>query len=461
MSTMVNATISFSNWIWGSPMLILLAGGGIFLTFRLGFFQFRYIGYIWKQTFGKMFQKSTNKDAISPFQAATAALASTIGASNIVGVPVAIAFGGPGAVFWMWVIALIGSASKFSEIVLGIKYREKNEAGEFAGGPTYYLAKGFKNKKLGKFLGMWFAFFLMIELIPSIATQAVSAVQTAETIGIPGIATGIGIAVVVFVVVFGGIKRITQVTEKLVPFMALIYIAGALVIIALNITHLPGVIVLIFKSAFTPTAATGGFAGSTVALALRWGAARGTYSNEAGMGTAPIAHATAETDHPVRQAFWGIFEITVDTLMVCTVTALVVLITGLWETVPSSEAASIPALAFKQIFGPAGGYVVTISIFLFVLSTIIVLVFYGEKQAEFLFGYKFAKTWKYVYVVSILLGVFGGIEFLYQFLDFFLAMIIIPNMLALIVMSGEVVELKNEFFSSEKYYLKDQKKKAS
>ena len=207
-------------------------------------------------------------------------------------------------------------------------------------------------------------------------------------------------------------------------------------------------------------AASGGFAGSTVALALRWGAARGTYSNEAGMGTAPIAHATAETDHPVRQAFWGIFEITVDTLMVCTITALVVLITGMWESVPSAEAASIPALAFGKMFGPAGGIVVTISILLFVLSTVIVLVFYGEKQAEFLFGYKFAKAWKYVYVVSILLGVFGGIEFLYQFLDFFLAMIILPNMLALIVMSKEVVELKNEFFTSEKYYLKDIKKKA-
>lgn len=458
MNGFTQAVINFSNWLWGTPMLLLLAGGGLFLTVRLGFFQFRYLGYIWKQTFGKMFHKSEDKDAISPFQAATAALASTIGASNIVGVPVAIAFGGPGAVFWMWVIALIGSASKFSEIVLGIKYREKNEAGEYKGGPTYYLAKGFKNKALGKFLGMWFAFFLMIELIPSIATQAVSAVQTAGTIGIPPMVTGIGIAIVVFIVVFGGIKRITQVTEKLVPLMAIVYILGALIIIAANITQLPGVIALIFKSAFTPTAATGGFAGSTVALALRWGAARGTYSNEAGMGTAPIAHATAETDHPVRQAFWGIFEITVDTLMVCTVTAFVVLITGLWSEVPSSEAASIPALAFKHMFGAAGGYVVTISIFLFVLSTIIVLVFYGEKQAEFLFGYKFAKSWKYVYVVSILLGVFGGIEFLYQFLDFFLAMIILPNMVALIVMSGEVVELKNEFFSSEKYYLKDKKK---
>ena len=458
MNGFTQAIINFSNWLWGTPMLIILAGGGLFLTFRLGFFQFKYLGYIWKQTFGKMFHKSEDKNAISPFQAATAALASTIGASNIVGVPVAIAFGGPGAVFWMWIIALIGSASKFSEIVLGIKYREKNEAGEFKGGPTYYLAKGLKNKSLGKFLGIWFAFFLMIELIPSIATQAVSAVQTAGTIGVPPIATGIAIAIVVFIVVFGGIKRITQVTEKLVPLMAMVYILGALVIIVANITHLPSVIALIFKSAFTSTAATGGFAGSTVALSLRWGAARGTYSNESGMGTAPIAHATAETDHPVRQAFWGIFEITVDTLIVCTVTAFVVLITGMWLEVPSSEAASIPALAFKHMFGPAGGYVVTISIFLFVLSTIIVLVFYGEKQAEFLFGYKFAKIWKYIYIVSILLGVFGGIEFLYQFLDFFLAMIILPNMVALIVMSGEVVELKNEFFSSEKFYLKDIKK---
>ncbi len=453
--------VNFSNWLWGPPMLILLAGGGLFLTVKLGFFQFTHLWYIYGQTFGKMFKKSDDKNAISPFQAATAALASTIGASNIVGVPVAIAFGGPGAVFWMWVIALIGNASKFTEIVLGIKYREKNEAGEFVGGPTYYLSKGIKNKKLGKILAFMFAFFLFLELVPSIATQSISAVQTLSSIGVPKMLTGIAMTFIVFIVIFGGIKRISQVTEMMVPIMAILYLIGALIIIISNITSVPSIFALIFKSAFTPLAATGGFTGSSVALALRWGAARGTYSNEAGMGTAPIAHATADTDHPVRQGFWGIFEITVDTLMVGTATALVVLLTGVWTEIPVSEAASMPAVAFINQFGPIGGYLVSISIFLFVLSTLIVLVYYGEKQAEYLFGTKFATKWKYVYVVSIILGVVGGIEFLYSFIDLFLALIIIPNVIGIILLSDEVVALKNEFFTSEKYYLKDKNKKSS
>lgn len=349
MDQIVKAIVDFTNWLWGPPLMIILAGGGLFLTIRLGFFQFRHLFYMWGQTFGQMMKKPEDPNAISPFQAATAAIASTIGAANIVGVPVAIAFGGPGAVFWMWIIALLGCASKFSEIVLGIKYREKDASGEYVGGPTYYLAKGFKNKALGKFLAGWFAFFLMIEIIPSISTQTVSAAQNAATLGIPDIATGIAMALIVLVIVVGGTKRLVQVTERLVPVMALIYVIGALVVIGVNIDKLPGVFVLIFESAFAPMAPVGGFAGSTLALALRWGAARGTYSNEAGMGTAPIAHATAQTDHPVRQGFWGIFEITLDTLIVCTVTALVVLVTGAWQAVPASEAAAMPSMAFQTV----------------------------------------------------------------------------------------------------------------
>lgn len=455
MTTIMNLVVNFSNWLWGPPLLIILAGGGVFLTIRLGFFQFRHLFYMWGQTFGNMFKKSDNKDGVSPFQAATAALASTIGAANIVGVPVAIAFGGPGALFWMWIIALLGCATKFAEIVLGIKYREKDSTGEYVGGPTYYLSKGFRNKGLGKFLGCWFAFFLMLELIPSIGQQAVSAVQNASTLGIPGVAAGVGMAVLVLIVVVGGTKRIMEVTEKLVPIMAIIYIIGALVIILINFTKLPGVLVIVFESAFTPTAAAGGFAGSTIATALRWGTARGTYSNEAGMGTAPIAHATAQTDHPVRQGFWGIFEITADTLIVCTITGLVVLVTGVWQTVPGENAAAMPSLAFRSVFGTLGDSLVTICVLLFVISTVIVLVFYGERQARYLFGYKFSNAWKYVYIAAILLGTFGGLEFIYQLTDFFLALIIIPNMIALLVLSGEVKQLKDEFFTGEQFYLKD------
>ncbi len=452
MEGFVNAIINFSNWLWGIPMLVILVGGSLFLTIKLGFFQFKYFPYAMRETFGKMFKKPEGEGTISPFQAATAALASTIGASNIVGVPVAIAFGGPGAVFWMWIVALIASAAKFSEIVLGIRYREKNEEGEYVGGPMYFLKNGIKSG-LGKALSVIFSFFLMIEIIPSIATQAASAVQTAGTINIPNWVTGSLLVVLVGLVVFGGIKRIASFTEKLVPFMALLYIIGGIVIIIVNITELPRALGLIFKHAFTPIAATGGMAGAGIAQAIRWGTARGVYSNEAGMGTAPIAHSSAVTDHPVRQAMWGIFEIVVDTLIVCTVTALIVLVSGVYEIVPADLAASMPAVAFQQLLGNnLGGGIVTVSILLFVLSTIIVIAYYGKTQAEFLFGAKFSNIMVIVYLIAIVLGVYGGIEFLYNFLDILLATIIIPNMIGLLLLSNEVKDLKNEFFSNSKYY---------
>lgn len=448
MQTILDVLMSFSNWLWGVPMLVILVGGSVVLTVRLGFVQFRYFPFAMRETFGKMFKKSEGGEGtVTAFQAATAALASAIGASNIVGVPVAIAFGGPGAVFWMWLVALIGAGAKFSEIVLGIKYREKNEDGEYVGGPMYYLTKGIKGN-LGKALGFMFSFFLMIEIAPSIAAQSVSVVQTAASINIPNWASGLALALIVGIVIFGGIKRIGKVTEKLVPFMALFYVIGALAIIIVNISELPNAIALIFKHAFTPMAAAGGFAGAGIAQAMRWGTARGVYSNESGMGTAPIAHATAVTDHPVRQAMWGIFENVVDTLIVCTATALVVLVTGIYQTVPASQAASMPALAFQSLLGKGlGGIIVTGSISLFVLSTVIVIAYYGEKQAEYLFGTKFSKVMRIIYMASIVLGAYGGIEFLYQFLDLLLGLVIIPNMIGLLLLSNEVKELKDEFFN--------------
>jgi AGCS family alanine or glycine:cation symporter len=446
-----------SGWIWGPPMLILLVGGGIWLTIALGFFQIRYAGYILSQTFGKMFSKNVEGEGtVTPFQAVTAALASTVGASNIVGVPVAIAFGGPGAVFWMWLTAIVGSASKFTEIVLGLKYREKNEEGEYVGGPMYYLRKGLGSP----FLAGLFAFFLMVELVPSIMVQANAVVGPAQqAFNISPLIIGIVVAVLVGLVVYGGIKRIARVTEFLVPFMAGLYLIGAWVIILLNITEIPVAIVLIFENAFTPAAPAGGFAGAAVAQALRWGVARGSYSNEAGMGTAPIAHSAATVDHPVRQGFWGIFEVIVDTLIICTTTAFLVLTTGLWKEVDPNAANTIPTIAFQNLLGNTlGGLVVTISILTFVISTIIVVVFYGEKQAEYLFGTKFSKVMRAIYVIGIVVGSVGGLKALWQFLDIMLATIILPNMIGLILMSGQVRELKNEFFSSAKYYPKARKR---
>lgn len=452
MESFVDAIINFSNWLWGIPMLVILVGGSIFLTIKLGFFQFKYFRFAMKETFGKIFKKPEGEGTVTPFQAATAALASTVGAANIVGVPVAIAFGGPGAVFWMWIVALVASAAKFSEIVLGIKYREQNEKGEYVGGPMYFLKNGIKSG-LGKALSLIFSFFLMLEIIPSVATQAASAVQTAETINIPSWIVAGTLVVLVGLVVFGGIKRIANFTEKLVPFMAILYVLGSIVVIIANITELPKALGLIFKHAFTPMAATGGIAGAGIAQAIRWGTARGVYSNEAGMGTAPIAHSSAVTDHPVRQAMWGIFEIVVDTLIICTVTALLVLVSGAYEIVPADQAASMPAVAFQQLLGDGlGGGIVTVSILLFVLSTITVITYYGKTQAEFLFGSIFSNFMVIVYLISIALGVYGGIEFLYNFLDILLASIIIPNMIGLLLLSDEVKDLKNEFFNNSKYY---------
>lgn len=452
MQSFLDVVGEVSGWIWGIPMLLILGGGGLFLTIALGFFQFKYFGYIIKQTFGKILSKNVEGEGtVTPFQAASSALASTVGASNIVGVPVAIALGGPGAVFWMWIIALLGCASKFTEVVLGLKYREKNEVGEYVGGPMYYIEKGLNWKPVS----VLFAFFLMIELVPSIMVQANSVAGSAVTMGISPVITGIVVMILVGLVVVGGIGRIGQVCEKLVPFMALLYLLGAFIIILMNITNLPSAIALIFTHAFIPAAPVGGFAGAAMASALRWGSARGTYSNEAGMGTAPMAHSAAIIDHPVRQGFWGIFEVIVDTLIICSTTAFLVLTTGLWTQVESSQAAGIPAMAFSSVFGPAGGTVVTLSLLLFVISTIIVITFYGEKQAEYLFGLGFSHVMRYVYLISIVIGAVGGMKFLWQFLDILLACIIIPNMISILALHKDVVELKNEFFASPNFFKKD------
>lgn len=470
MQTIINVLVSFADWFWGIPILILIGGGGVYLSLRLGFLQIRKFPYICSQTFGKMFKKPENPNEVSPFSAAVAALASSIGASNIVGVPVAIALGGPGAVFWMWVLAILGAGTKFVEIVLGVEYREKNSKGEYLGGPFYYCTKGLANKGLGwlgKLCGLWFAFWLMIEIIPSIATQSASAIDNLKTLSVPSWASVTGIFILVLIVAIGGFKTLTKLTDKMVPVMAGIYLLGAIVVIIVNIKSVPSVFVSIFEGAFSGTAATGGFAGATIAMALRWGAARGVYSNEAGMGTAPIAHATATVDHPVRQGLWGVFEVTVDTILVCSITAICVLSTGMW-TDPSIVGeggvgvGAVPSLAFSSVFGTMGSVVVTICVFMFVLSTIIVLVFYGEKQAEFLFGEKFASIWKYIYVLAVLAGagIFGDLKTLYSLTDFFLALVIIPNVFAIVILAGDVKKKMDEFFNTPgKYYLADMEAK--
>ncbi|OZI11446.1 sodium:alanine symporter family protein [Bacillaceae bacterium SAS-127] len=435
-----------TGWIWGMPMILLLLGGGVFLTIRIGFFQFRYFPHIIKETFGKIFSKDDAPGSVTPFQATTSALASTIGAANIVGVPVAIALGGPGAIFWMWLVAMIGMGSKYAEVVLGVKYRTKNEEGEWTGGPMHYIEKGLGWKPVASF----FAFFLMLEIVASTMVQSNSLSQTVESsFNIPPIVTALIVVVLVALVTLGGIQRIGSVTEKFIPLMVIIYLVSAIIVLAFNVSEIPAAFALIFKSAFAPISAAGGFAGAGVAAAIRWGLARGIYSNEAGMGTAPIAHAAAKTDHPAKQGLWGIFEVVIDTLVVCTMTALLVLTSGAWKEVTADKASTMVVEALSTVMGSGiAGTLISICLFFFVLSTVVVIVFYGEKQAEYLFGLRFAKVMRFVYLVAIIVGAVGGLQFIWQFLDLMLAMIILPNVIALLFLSGEVKELTQDYIKN-------------
>lgn len=434
------------DWLWLYPILIILVGGGITMSITLRFFQITKLPFILKETFGKIFKKGEGDGTITPFQAATSALASTIGAANIVGVPLAIATGGPGAIFWMWIIAIFGCALKYSEIILGIKYRVKNENGEYVGGPMYYLKNGAKMPILGSL----FAFFLMVEIAPSIATQSASIVQTAETINIPPVISSIAVVFIVGLVVYGGIKRISKVTEKLVPFMAIAYFLIALIVVLFSFENIPATFSLIFKGAFNPTAAAGGFAGSVVSATIRTGAARGAYSNEAGMGTSTIAHSAAVTDYPARQALWGVFEVIVDTLCICTITALLVLTTGTWSGVGADKAAAMPSMAIQSVLGTKfGGGFLTICMLMFVLSTLIVIIFYGEKQAEYLFGLKTSKIVRVIYLCFIMIGALCKLDNIVVLLDSALACVIATNMIGVIKLRKEVKEESDKFFESQ------------
>ncbi|MED3603159.1 sodium:alanine symporter family protein [Bacillus subtilis] len=445
-----------SDWLWGPPLIILLTGTGLYFTILLKGFQFRYPLYIFKQTIGSVGKKPKGEGTVTPLQALTSALSSTIGAANIVGVPAAIMFGGPGAVFWMWLIALFAMAIKFSESVLAVHYREKNEQGEYVGGPMYYITKGLRMK----WLGVFFSVALIVELIPSIMVQGNSvSVSLAETFSFNKIYAGIGIAFLIGLVVIGGVKRIGKVTEFVVPLMAGAYAGAGLLIVLMNLSSVPAFFSLVFSNAFTSSSAVGGFAGAALAETVRWGFARGLYSNEAGMGTAPIAHAAAMTDHPVRQGFWSVIGIVIDTLIICTTTAFVVLASGVWTGKNASiDPAALTTAAFQHYFGSGGGYFVSVSLVFFVVSTIMVVIFYGVKQAEFLFGRLAGHVIKFVYLAAIIIGAAGGAKAIWGFLDLALAFILVPNVIALLLLSRTVKALYTEFFTSEQYYLKDIRK---
>ncbi len=446
----MEAIMNINNWlngiVWGPPMLILIVGTGLFLSISTGFFSITKLGYILKNTLLKMFSKEGKGEGeVTAFQAVATALAATVGTGNIAGVATAIASGGPGAVFWMWIAAILGMTTKFAEVVLAVNFREKTEDGRFVGGPMYYITNGLGWKWLAVLFAVFgaFAAFGIGNMVQSNSVAA--ALQSSFQIN-PWI-TGVVLAVVTALVIIGGIKRIGAFTEKLVPFMAAIYIIGGLAILIMNVSHIPAAFGLIFKSAFTGKAAVGGFAGAAVSQAIRYGVARGVFTNEAGLGSAPIAHAAATTDHPVRQGLWGVFEVFADTLVICSITALAIVSSGVWES--GLTGAELTTAAFNASL-PGGGYIVSIGIVLFAFSTIVGWEYYGERCAEYLFGPKANMIYRILWIPFVLIGAIGGLEFVWSLADTMNGLMAIPNLIGVIALSGTVLKLSKDFFAKEK-----------
>lgn len=441
-----------NSFVWGPIMLILLVGTGVYLTFRTNFMSLGKLGYILKSTLLKIFSKEQKGEGeVTAFQAVATALAATVGTGNIAGVATAIALGGPGAVFWMWLSAIFGMTTKYGEVVLSINYREKTPDGRFVGGPMYYIQNGLK----WKWLAYIFAIFggLAAFGIGNMVQSNSVAASLEVSFGVNKLVTGIVLAALTAIVIVGGLKRIAQVTEKLVPFMAALYILGGLFIIVMNISHIGEAFGLIFGNAFTASAAVGGFVGSTVKNAMTRGIARGVFSNEAGLGSAPIAHAAATTDHPVRQGLWGVFEVFMDTIIICSITALSIIMTGAWHSGETGSA--LTTLAFDMTI-PGGGYIVSIGVMLFAFSTILGWEYYGERCAEFLFGPKVIMPYRILWIPPVVIGAIGGLELLWDLADTLNGLMAIPNLIGVLGLSGVVIKLTKEFFG--KQYIEEEKK---
>jgi AGCS family alanine or glycine:cation symporter len=446
---MTDAIASANSWlngyVWGWPMIVLLIGTGLLLTIITGGAQFRYLGFALREVLGKITQKSSAPGEVSPFQAVATALASTVGVGNIAGVATAISIGGPGALFWLWVSGVLGMCTKFAEIVIALHYREPDSRGQMRGGAMYILRKGLGLPWLASiFAGLVsLAAFGIGNMVQSNSVAA----SLQASFGVNPSITGMVLAVLTAAVILGGIKRIGQLTEFLVPFMALFYLGGGLIILARFATEIPAALSLVFSSAFSGAAATGGFAGSTIMLAMRYGIARGLFSNEAGLGSAPLVHAAAKTDHPVRQGLYGIFEVFVDTILVCTTTGLALLVTGVW-----SEGATGAALAGEAFSvglpGTWGNIVVTTSLVLFAFSTVIGWSYYGETGIVYLFGAKAIMPYKIAWLVFIYLGAVGSLHLVWDVADTLNGLMAIPNLVAVLGSIGLLRRLMREFFAT-------------
>lgn len=457
MELIVKVNSFLNGIVWGWPCLILLVGTGVYYTIRCGGVQFKWFGYIMKNTIGKIFEKKeAGEGAITPFQAVCTALAATVGTGNIAGITGAIALGGPGAVFWMWISALFGMCTKFAEVTLAIHFRERNDKGDWVGGPMYYISKGLG--KNWKWLGSLFALFGMLAAfgignmtqINSIVTSISGTINSFTPINVNTANLIIGIIVAIFcaIVLIGGLKRIGQVTEKLVPFMAVIYILSALIIFFAHIGNIGNVLRSIFVGAFTPSAVVGGAAGITISAAVKRGVGRGVFSNEAGLGSAPIAHAAADTDSAVRQGCFGVFEVFADTIVICTLTAFAVLMSGTPINFGQAAGADLTIAAFGTTLGRAGGIIISVGLTLFATSTILSWCLYGTRCAEFLFkSTKVIKPYQIIFCLIIVLGAVTELSLVWDLADTLNGLMALPNLVGLLALSPIVIKLCREYFN--------------
>lgn len=440
MNAIESAIATVSGWVWGPPMLILLVGTGLYLTVLLKGLQFRALPL----AFRLIFLKEHCRDGdISHFAALMTALAATVGIGNIVGVATAISLGGPGAVFWMWMTGLVGMVTKYSEAVLAVKYRERGEYG-MRGGPMYYLAKGVGLPWLG---GLFSVFTALATFGIGNMTQANSTAKILETsFHVEPWVTGVILMLLTALVILGGIRSIGKFTSFLVPFMIVGYVGSSLTVLALNAAEIPEALALIFQHAFAPTAATGGFAGATMASAMRYGVARGVFSNESGLGSAPIAAAAARTQDPVKQALVSMTQTFIDTLVVCSMTALVILTGQSWTQ--GVSAGQLTSATFGETLGSPGEMIVALATALFAYSTLIGWNYYGEKAIEYLLGPRAIRPYRIVFIVMVMVGAMMNLEFVWNFSDLMNGMMAIPNLIGLLWLSRVVKQETDRYFKS-------------
>lgn len=454
----INGVIN--NFIWGVPAMICIVGVGLFLSFRTKFIQIRKFPYAMKVTFGRMFKKREASDgALTPFQAVCTALAATVGTGNVAGVAGAIAIGGPGAVFWMWMSALLGMCTKFSEVTLAVHFREKNKDGDYVGGPMYYIKNGLKKHWL--WLAYLFSAFGVLTVFGTGNATQVNTITTAidsalfnyniiseDTAPTLNLIIGIVLAVLIGLILLGGVKRIGQVAEKLVPFMAVFYIILAIGVVVININHVPEVFSDIFKGGFNPASVTGGVVGSFF-MSMKKGVSRGIFSNEAGLGTGSIAHACADTRKPVKQGFFGIFEVFVDTIVICTLTALVILCSGVPVGYGQAAGAELTISGFTSTYGGWVSIFTAVAMCCFAFSTIIGWGLYGTRCIEFLFNSRVNKPFMLVYSLVAIVGATLNLDLLWSVAETFNGLMIIPNLIAVFMLSGVVVKMVKEYFAGK------------